>query len=279
VSRAAGSAPLIEVIDVSVMRGTTTAVDGASLAVHPGELVALVGPNGAGKSSLLALLAGDLGADRGDVLIAGTSISDYRPQDLARQRAVMPQANQVSFPFSVDDVIEMGRAPWRKTPQADEDDDAVREGMAIADVAHLRHRIFPTLSGGEQARVVLARTLAQRTPIVMLDEPTAALDLQHQMLVAEALRARADAGAAVVVVLHDLGLAGTFADRVVVMHQGGVVIDAPPVEALDEALLERVYGQRVEVRRTTDGVGWIVAPLREVSRRSTSAADEFLSRG
>lgn len=271
--------PLIDVVDVAVTRGTTTAVDGASLRVFPGELVALVGPNGAGKSSMLALLAGDIAPTDGVVRIAGTPIGDYRSHDLARKRAVMPQANQVSFPFTVDDVIEMGRAPWRKTDREDEDDDAVREGIAIADVGHLRDRIFPTLSGGEQARVVLARTLAQRTPIVMLDEPTAALDLQHQVIVAEALRARADAGAAVVVVLHDLGLAGTFADRVVLLSEGKVVVDAPPAEALDAELLERVYGQRVEVRRTADGEGWIVAPLRSRTRSSMAIDDDSLRRG
>ncbi|MEU0697686.1 heme ABC transporter ATP-binding protein [Streptomyces niveus] len=220
---------------------------GVDLAVRAGEVLALVGPNGAGKSTLLSALAADQAADNGGVRIAGRPAADWSAPELALRRAVLPQAATLSFPFPVEEVVRMGRAPWAGTASEDDDDTAVAEAMAATEVDEFARRPFSALSGGERARVALARVLAQRAPLLLLDEPTAALDLRHQELVLRVCRSRAAAGDAVVVVLHDLGLAAAHADRAAVLHEGRVVADGPPAEVFDDELLSRVYRQPVEV--------------------------------
>src|SRR5690606_32759688 len=133
--------------------------------------------------------------------------------ELARRRSVLLQDNQLMFPFTVHQVVEMGRAPWRRTPLEDEDNDAISESIQAADIAHLGNRRVPSLSGGERARAAFARVMAGRTGVLMLDEPTAALALGHQESVLGLARARAEAGDAVLIVLHDLSLASAFSDR------------------------------------------------------------------
>jgi iron complex transport system ATP-binding protein len=160
---------------------------------------------------------------------------------------VLLQRIEISFPFTVGDVVRMGRSPWSGTNAEDDDDEAVAAAMAQTDVAHLAAREYPSLSGGERARAALARVLAQRTGILLLDEPTAALDLHHQELVMQVARDRSAGGAAVVVVAHDLGMAAAWADRVVILDRGTVAGDGPPGEVLSEALLGRVYHHDVEV--------------------------------
>lgn len=225
----------------------TTILRKLDVQVAPGELVALLGPNGAGKSTLIAALAGDRHPTRGTVALAGRDITRISPRALARIRTVLPQATSVSFPFTVREVVAMGRAPWAGTPAADDDEVIVEDALAQVDVADLHERRFPTLSGGEQARVALARALVQQTPILLLDEPTAALDLHHQQLVLRLARQRADAGDTVVVVLHDLALAAAHADRLVVLHGGRVVADGAPSEVMREDLLSEVYRHPIEV--------------------------------
>ncbi|MEW2388359.1 heme ABC transporter ATP-binding protein [Streptomyces venezuelae] len=242
------------------MSGETSG--GVSLAVRAGEVLALVGPNGAGKSTLLAALAADLPPAEGVVRVCGRPAADWPAPDLALRRAVLPQSATLSFPFPVEDVVRMGRAPWAGTRPADDDDRIVRESMAATEVTEFAARPFSALSGGERARVALARVLAQRAPLLLLDEPTAALDLRHQELVLRICRERAAAGDAVVVVLHDLGLAAAYADRVAVLRGGTVAAEGAPGDVFEEALLSEVYRQPVEVfphPRTGDPV---VAPLR-----------------
>ncbi|GAA0461742.1 heme ABC transporter ATP-binding protein [Streptomyces sp. NPDC046215] len=240
-------APRAEARALRVRLAGRTVLSEVDLRVAAGEVLALVGPNGAGKSTLLAALACDLPAESGEVRIDDLPAAAWTPGELALRRAVLPQASELSFPFPVEDVVRMGRAPWAGTPAEDEDEEAVREAMAAAEVTGFAGRSFAALSGGERARVSLARVLAQRTPLVLLDEPTAALDLRHQELVLRVCRARAAAGDAVVVVLHDLGLAGAHADRVAVLHEGRVAADGPPSQVFDAELLSRVYAHPVEV--------------------------------
>ncbi|MFD7320964.1 heme ABC transporter ATP-binding protein [Streptomyces sp. NPDC059875] len=220
---------------------------GVDTAVRAGEVLALVGPNGAGKSTLLAALAADLAPYGGEVRICGRPAAGWSAPELALRRAVLPQAAALAFPFPVAEVVRMGRAPWAGTGREEEDEAAVAEAMAATEVAAFAARPFSALSGGERARVALARVLAQRTPLLLLDEPTAALDLRHQELVLRVCRERAAAGVAVVVVLHDLGLAAAHADRVGVLHDGRIAAEGPPAEVFEEELLSRVYRQPVEV--------------------------------
>lgn len=222
-------------------------VDEVSLDLRAGEVLALVGPNGAGKSSLLSLLGGERRPSDGKVFITDRELDAYTPVELARRRAVLTQDNQLSFPFRVRQVVEMGRNPWLRTPEFDRDEAAVISAVARADIAHLLDRRFTELSGGERARVSLARVLAQDTPVVMLDEPTAALDLRHQEDVLRIVRALAAAGRAVVIVLHDLSLAAAAADRVGVLSRGRLVAIGPPAQVLRPALLSEVYELAVDV--------------------------------
>ena len=165
------ASPMIDVQSVGLVLDGRAIIKNVSLQVFPGEVLALVGPNGAGKSSLLSIMAGDTPATSGTALLSGSDVTKYRPDQAARLRAVLMQSNQVSFPFTVWEIVEMGRAPWSRTASRGEDNEAIADALARADVESLTERRFNQLSGGERARVSLARVLAQRTPVVLLDEP------------------------------------------------------------------------------------------------------------
>ena len=226
-----------------------TLVNRVEMDLHPGEVLAIVGPNGAGKSTLCGLLAGDLAPTEGEATLGGRPVRSMKPAALARQRSMLSQHTYLRFPFTAWDVALMGRHPhisrWRSP--AETDYALVERTMEMTQVLHLARRLYPTLSGGEQRRVSLARVLAQDTPVVLLDEPTSALDIGHQQLVMSLCRRLAGEGRAVLAVLHDLNLAGAYADRVVVMSQGEVVASGGPEEVLCADLLSDVFNQRVMV--------------------------------
>ncbi|MCK8476201.1 heme ABC transporter ATP-binding protein [Microbacterium sp. SSW1-7] len=237
-----------------------TILDDASIDIHSGEIHALVGPNGAGKSTLFGVLAGDVTAHAGTVELDGRPLDRVAPRMLARQRAVLLQENTVTFPFSAEQVVRMGRTPWARTPAAEEDDDLVSSAMAQTEVTTLRARAVPSLSGGERARVALARVIAQSTGILLLDEPTAALDLKHHEDVMRLIRTRADAGIAVAIVLHDLNAALAHADRVTLLADGRVAATGTASEVLSAERIEQVYGQAVDVfPHPATGVPLVVA--------------------
>lgn len=237
-----------------------TILDDASIDIHSGEIHALVGPNGAGKSTLFGVLAGDVTAHAGTVELDGRPLDRVTPRMLARQRAVLLQENTVTFPFSAEQVVRMGRTPWARTPAAEEDDDLVSSAMAQTEVTTLRARAVPSLSGGERARVALARVIAQSTGILLLDEPTAALDLKHHEDVMRLIRTRADAGIAVAIVLHDLNAALAHADRVTLLADGRVAATGTASEVLSAERIEQVYGQAVDVfPHPATGVPLVVA--------------------
>lgn len=257
------------VIGASCRRGDREVLRDVSLDVEHGRVLALVGPNGAGKSSLLGLLAADLHPSAGRVEILGRDAQSWRPRDLAVHRSVLLQANEVSFAFSVADVVEMGRSPWLGRSDAEDDQRAVENAVERADIGHLLDRPFTALSGGEKARVSLARVLAQDTEVVLLDEPTAALDLRHQEEVMVVARELADRGRAVVVVLHDLSVAAAYADRVAVVDAGRLVAHGRPHEVLTPERVEATYGIAVHVVRTPDG------HLSVIPQRGSSRPPEF----
>lgn len=247
---------------VMIERGGRKLLDDVSLEVRAGEVLALLGPNGAGKSTLLSVLSGDLAPDRGEVTFGGRGISEWSLADLSRRRGVLLQDNHLLFPFTVHQVVEMGRAPWRRTPLEDADTEAVSESIRSADIAHLGNRRVPSLSGGERARVAFARVMAGRTGVLMLDEPTAALDLGHQEAVLGIARDCARAGDAVIVVLHDLNLAGAFADRIALLQEGRIVACDAPERVLTAEIISEVYRTPVEViPHPVNGRG-IVMPVR-----------------
>jgi len=254
--------PSVVATNVSVERGKRQILSDVSLEVLPGEVLALVGPNGAGKSTLLATLAGEIAPAQGSVSILDRPSTSYRPKELARLRSVLLQSNEVSFPFRVSQIVQMGRNPWAGSDEEAEDDQRVAEAMSEAGVAHLAQRRFNELSGGERARVSLARVLAQHTELMLLDEPTAALDLHHQDRVMQLVRERVSASRSVVVVLHDLSLAAAYADRVALIVEGRIRAVGPAREVLTAAELTEVYGVPLRVIDSPDGHRMVV-PVRE----------------
>lgn len=257
-------APLLALRAASVRVDGAALLDQVDLDVRAGEVLTVVGPNGAGKSTLLSVVAGDRRPDGGAVTWEGTPLAAVGTAELARLRAVLLQENAVSFPFRVVDVVRMGRAPWRGTPAEDRDEDVVAASLDAADVHHLAERRYPSLSGGEKARASLARVLAQEPRLLLLDEPTAALDVRHQEQVLATARRRARAGDAVVVVLHDLALAAAWADRVLVLDRGRVAGWGTPAEVLTADLLSRVYRHPVDVVAHPLTGDLLVLPVRGV---------------
>jgi iron complex transport system ATP-binding protein len=249
---------------IGVAFGPFVVLADVAFQVRSGEVVALVGPNGAGKSTLLSVLSGDRPPSMGSVTVCGDPVTSWTAVELALRRGVLPQRSDVSFPFTVEQIIRMGREPWRNTDFEDLDDEVIEWATRVTDVESLVGREFPSLSGGEQARAALARVLAQQPGLLLLDEPTASLDISHQEQVLGIARERALAGDAVVVVLHDLGLAAAWSDRVVVVSDGGVVADGPPIDVMTDELLSEVYGCAIETLRHPRTGALLIVPRRHV---------------
>ena len=209
-----------------------------------GEIIGICGPNGAGKSTFLRALGGLIQPQDGTILVNGQPISHIRPRRLARQLSFLPQDTQVPFDFPSRDIVLMGRHPYASSLAAWSAEDLGIAGQAMVDAecADLADQLVTTLSGGERQRVMIARLLAQDTPIVLLDEMTANQDIRHASLLLNLASQLAAAGKLVVMVLHDLRAAARICTRVCLMHQGRVVADGDPVEVLHEGHIEYVYG-------------------------------------
>lgn len=239
----------LEASGVSVLRGGREVVSDVDLVVRHGELVVMVGPNGAGKSTLMGVLAADLEPASGAVSLDGRLLAGWGVRELAMRRAMLLQRIEISFPFSVLDVVRMGRSPWAGTSAEEEDDQAIAGAMADTDVTDLRDREYPSLSGGERARAALARVLAQGTGILLLDEPTAALDLRYQIEILTLLRAlNEERGTTIVVSTHDLNFAAALCHRVVLLKQGRVLAQGPTAETLTGTNVGALYEVDADVQ-------------------------------
>jgi iron complex transport system ATP-binding protein len=214
-----------------------------TFSLRAGQWVSVVGPNGAGKTTLLRLILGFLEPRAGDVRVGDHRVKGMDRAEIAKRISLVPQHHEASLPYTVPEVVMMGRTPWlgRFMPPGPEDRKAVRRAMAEARVEHLADRTWSELSGGERQRVMLARAFAQDTPLLLLDEPAGSLDLHHERLLFERVRRRQSQGTAVLAVLHDLAAAAEFSDRILVMDEGRAVAFGPPREVLGGELLERVF--------------------------------------
>jgi iron complex transport system ATP-binding protein len=234
----------IAAADLSVDLGGVRVVERVTATLAAGALIGVIGPNGAGKSTLARALVGLVPAAAGRVTIDGADIAGLARGAIARRIAYLPQAVAVHWPLTVERLVGLGRLPHlgplsRLTAV---DRTAIAAAMAATDTAHLAERTATTLSGGERARVMLARALATGAPALIADEPLAALDPAHQLEVMALLRAQARGGSLVVVVLHDLGLAARWCDRIVLMDRGRVAAEGTPAQVLTDAALAAVYG-------------------------------------
>lgn len=238
----------IRALDLTVARGGRTILNGLGLELGRGRLTAIVGPNGAGKSTLLSRLAGLERADRGRVELDGRPILDLPPRERARAIAFLEQSPEVAWPVEVRILVGLGRTPFIGARGLSSDDAAaIDRALARTGMTDFGDRLVSTLSGGERARVLLARALAGDPAWLLADEPLTGLDIGHQLDALHLLRGLAAEGRGVVVTLHDLSLAARFADRVIVLWQGAIVADGAPAQALTSQVLARVYGVEAEL--------------------------------
>lgn len=260
------SAELLQIEDLEfAYRPPTRVLDGIDLRVRGGEVVALAGPNGSGKSTLLRCAAGLRRPQRGTCRLEGYPLEDLSREARARRLAFLPQHVEPLYDFRVRDVVELARYPHHSSWGArldDEDRAIVDAALRRCEVEELASRVFDTLSGGERQRVLLAAALAQRAQVLLLDEPTTALDLHHQVSLLRDLVNAAREGCAVLLATHDLNLAANFADRVLLLHGGRVAAEGTPLEVFTEARLREVFGEGIRVGRHADGTPWILPDAR-----------------
>jgi iron complex transport system ATP-binding protein len=244
-----------------------------SLRIAGGESVGILGPNGSGKTTLVRLLGGILAPDAGEVIFHGRPVRSFRARERARDIAIVPQESRLLFNFSLLEVVLMGRAPhlgpWGL--ERPEDFAAARAALRVMDLAGCEERGLQALSSGERQRALIARALAQEPRVMMLDEPTAFLDLKHRLQIHEILRRlNGERGLTVIAVSHDLNMAARYASRLIVLHHGRVAADGSPQEVLTPDLIREVYETEAAVERDPATGAPFVIPRAPLDRRSPS---------
>ena len=234
---------MLETRDVTLELGRARIVEGLSMAVAEGEFVGLVGPNGSGKTTVLRSLHRALKPARGSILLDEQDLWQLAALDAARQIAVVAQEHPVGFDYTAGEIAAMGRTPHKRPFAADNDNDRrlVAESLTLLGLAHLAHRPFNAMSGGERQRTLIARALVQEAPILLLDEPTNHLDIHFQLDMLHRVRAL---GLTTIAALHDLNLAAAWCDRIFVLQAGCIVAAGTPAEALTAPLVSAVFGVR-----------------------------------
>lgn len=241
--------------NITVRAAGAVLVERASFELRQGKLVALLGPNGVGKSTLLRAVLGFAATAGGTATLDGSPVTALSPMARARNISYLPQQRPLAWPNTVRDVVALGRfahgAALGRLGKTDAD--AVERALTACDLQALSERQVDTLSGGELARVHFARASAAEAPLLLADEPVAALDPRHQLKIIELIRDFVDGGGGALVVLHDVALAASFADRLLWMQAGRIIADGPPADTLDDARMASVYGVRAQVQSDRDG--------------------------
>jgi len=244
--------------DVSVRAGGMALVNEVSLSLRTGELIAVLGPNGAGKTTLLRAMLGLTNLTGGSARLDGLECARLSAAERARKVSYLPQRRPLAWPNTVRDIVALGRFAHGAAlgRLSLEDSAAVEDALAVCDLSTLAARNADSLSGGELARVHFARAIAARAPLLIADEPVAALDPRHQLRIAALIRKFVDQGGGALVVLHEVALAARFADRLVWMKRGKIVAQGSPQETLNAEIMQDVYGVRARVE--SDDHGFVV---------------------
>jgi iron complex transport system ATP-binding protein len=255
---------------LTVVRGRRTILDDATIAVPSGAVTAVLGPNGSGKSTLLRVLGGLWRPTSGEVTLNGKPLSAVSRSDVARHVAFLPQDTRCDFAFTVEEIVAMGRLPHRSrfSPASPRDHEVIDEAIARCDLEALRTRTVDRLSGGERQRVAIARCLASEPTVLLLDEPTAHLDLEHALTVFALCRSLAAAGKSVVMATHDLAGASRVASNAVLLRAGRIVAAGAPLDVLTPASCRDVFAVDTEVLATSDGRPALVFSSPGASRQS-----------
>jgi iron complex transport system ATP-binding protein len=247
-----------ELRGVGMRYGATDVLRGVTLQIEPPRLTTIVGPNGAGKSTMLGIMAGLRSGFQGECLFDGTEVRAWKRLEFARRVSFVPQSARIEFPFTAEEVVLMGRAPHAAGLfESPRDREAAGDAMDLTGTFHLRARDFRSLSGGEQQRIILAAALAQDPAALLLDEPMTFLDIHYQVTLYRTLRTLCERGVLVIAVTHDLNLAATYAQRVIMLCRGEVVADGPPEEAFRPERLRTVFDVPAELLTSPDGRHWI----------------------
>ncbi|MFN3324705.1 MAG: ABC transporter ATP-binding protein [Bryobacteraceae bacterium] len=251
--------PLFELRGLGMRYGDAQVLRDVTLSLDSGKLIAVVGPNGAGKSTLLGIMAGLRPGYLGSCRYREREIRSWPRRAFAREVSFVPQSLRLEFPFTAEQVVLMGRTPHCDGLFESPDDlAAVEHALTLTDTVEFRARDFRSLSGGERQRVVLASALAQAPSVLLLDEPTTFLDLQHQIAIYRLLRSLTRQGITVVAVTHDLNLAATYSDRIILLDRGRLVADGAPAKVLQPDGIRKVFGVGSEILHSADGRPWIV---------------------
>ena len=255
---------ILDTENISLIFRNKLVLENISFSVTAGEFFVIIGPNGAGKTSLLKVVAGLQKIQHGSVIIKNKNITNYRRRNLSQIMAIVPQHIEVGFPFTVADTVIMGRTPHLGIlgMEGKEDYLRAREAMEFTEVAHLAERKLYQLSGGELQRVIIARAICQQPEIILLDEPTTALDPAHQLKIMDLMeKFRREKGTTIIMVSHDLNLASMYGDRLLLLKEGRVVETGAPKSVLNKELLEESYGCRMMVDESPLGQAARVTPI------------------
>lgn len=254
---------LIHMSDVDFSYDKEQVIKQVNLEIESGEFVGIIGPNGSGKSTLLRLIGALIQNQQGRIQFKQKDIREINKKSLAQSIAWLPQEVTMVFPFKVEEIVMMGRHPYL-SPLSFEDGndwDITRRAMEETDVISLSHRRFNEISGGEKQRVMVAGALAQNSELLLLDEPTSSLDIKYQLEILNILRRlNKQNGKTIIIAIHDLHLASKYCDRLILLNEGRIIQDGPPVNVLRKDILENVYGVQIKIFQDQEDGSIIVSP-------------------
>lgn len=255
---------LLEAKNLKFRYGKKSVLDGVSFNVKKGEFISIIGPNGSGKSTLLKTLNNIYNPWKGKILIDGKNIKNFRQKKIAKIMALVLQDSNIDYEFTVEEIILMGRHPHKGRFEKEDGDDykIIEESLEMTNTTYLRNRIITEISGGERQRVMIAKALAQKPKIILLDEPTSNLDINHQIEILKLLKdMNKQNGTTIILVIHDINLAIRYSDKVIMLNEGKILDMGKPEEVITRENIEKVYNMKVNIDRNKHTDSLYITPL------------------